>query len=179
MLQYKILYNTRSVKKYKMSKRKRYIVDEAVKLIDQDDDLAEIHAADLSDTESDNGDMEEADYVSASDEATLVSHGHLCSPIAEDDADEPALQDSLVLHDTELSEEQDPQAEGKDFDDEPNETDGVSDVHVDDHSSSSAESANDDDSAPLSVSSTSDSSSPAEVRTYRHSNRREGKRRIM
>ena len=45
--------------------------------------------------------MEEADNVSASGEATLVSHGHLCSPI-DDDANEPSLRDSLLLHDTEL-----------------------------------------------------------------------------
>lgn len=96
---------------------------------------------------------------------------NVCSPI-DDDADEPPLRDSLLLHNTELSEELDPHAEGMDIDDEPNETDSVSDVHVDDHSSSSPESANDADSTPLSVSSTSDSSSPAEARTYRHSNRR-------
>ena len=67
------------------------------RVIDQDNDLADIHAADLKDTESEDCDIEEADYAS--------SHGLLCSPI-NDDADKPALRDSLLLQDTELSEEQ-------------------------------------------------------------------------
>lgn len=81
MLQYTILYKTRGVKNTRCRKESvtpaNNTVNEAVELIDQDDDLVDIHAADLSDTESDDGDMEEADYVSASGGATLVSHGHL------------------------------------------------------------------------------------------------------
>ena len=46
-------------------------------------------------TKSDHGDVEEADYVSASGEAMLVSHGLLRSPI-DDYTDEPALWDSLL-----------------------------------------------------------------------------------
>ena len=56
----------------------------------------------LSDTESEDGDIEEANHISASGEATLVSHGLLRSRI-DNDADEPALRNSLLLQDTELN----------------------------------------------------------------------------
>ena len=45
MVYHKILHKTRSV-----SYRERYTIDEAVELIDQNDDLGDIHAADLEDT---------------------------------------------------------------------------------------------------------------------------------
>ena len=53
--------------------RYRYTVDEAVNLIAEDDDLGDINASDLEDIESDDGDIEEADYISSSGEGQLVS----------------------------------------------------------------------------------------------------------
>jgi hypothetical protein len=88
--------------------RYRYTVDEAVNVIAGDDDLGDINASDLEDIESDDGDVEEADYISSSGEAHLVSHRVLQSRIAcEEDDDEPALRDSLLLLDEDLCESDD------------------------------------------------------------------------
>ena len=50
----------------------RYTVDEAINLI-AGDYLGDINESDLEDIESDDGDVEEADYITSSGEAQLVS----------------------------------------------------------------------------------------------------------
>ena len=55
-----------------MSKH-RYTVQEVVALINDDDDLVNLHAGDLDDTESDDGDVEEADYISTTGNTELVT----------------------------------------------------------------------------------------------------------
>ena len=58
---------------------------------------------DLEDIESSDGDIEEADYISSSGEARLVSHSVLQSCAAcEEDSDELTLCDSLLLLDEDL-----------------------------------------------------------------------------
>ena len=87
--------------------RHRYTV-KAVNLIVEDDDLGDINASDLEDTESDDGNIEEADYISSSGEGQLVSLSVLQSRAAcEEDSDEPALRDSLLLLDEDLCESDD------------------------------------------------------------------------
>ena len=78
----------------------RYTVDEAINPIAGDDDLGDINKSDLEDTESD-GDVE-ADYITSSGEAQLVSRSVLPSRAACEDVDEPALRDSLLLLDEDL-----------------------------------------------------------------------------
>ena len=58
-------------------KKNGYTVDEAVNLIAGDDNLGDINESDLEDIESDDGDVEEADYFSCSGEAQLVSRSDL------------------------------------------------------------------------------------------------------
>ena len=151
-----------------MSKRKRYTVDEAADLIDDDDDLADIQASDFIDTASEDGDVEEADYVSASGEAELVSHRLLSSGMSAimEDAEEPALRDSLLLLDSDLGEIDDPMSESMD---ETGEVDDVSDVCTD-SPVSDAESSNEANSS-ASESEATNSSPSTRGRGYRQSSR--------
>ena len=69
-----------------------------------DGDLEDIHASDLEDVESDDGDIEEADYITSSGKAKLVSRSVMVSRAAcEEDADKPALCNSLLWMTKELS----------------------------------------------------------------------------
>ena len=87
----------------KMSKY-RYTAEEALALIDDDTDLANLCAGDLEDAESDDGDVEEADYISATGRAELVPLSARGSGMNTGmfEEDEPALRDSLLLLDTDL-----------------------------------------------------------------------------
>ena len=108
-----------------------------VNLIAGDDDLGD---SDLVDIENDDGDVEEVDYISCSGEAQLVSRSVLQSRAAsEEDADEPALGDSLLLLDEDLCElELDEIELSSDMEFQANEVDD------DDHSSLSSRSSGED-----------------------------------
>ena len=117
---------------------------EAVNLIAGNDDLDDINTSDLEDTESNDGDVEEADHISSTGEAELVTRMLLQShSICEEDADEPALHDSLLLLDEHLcdSGETEPDKECNDMEVEANEDSGNSNSEDDDHSSSSSHSS--------------------------------------
>ena len=82
----------------------RYTLDEAVNLIAGDDNLDDINASNLEDTESDD-DVEDADYISSTGEPELFTRTLLQSrAMCEEDADEPPLRDSLLLLDEDLCE---------------------------------------------------------------------------
>ena len=87
----------------KMSKY-RYTAEEALALIDDDTDLVNLCAGDLEDAESNDGDVEEADYISATGRAELVPLSARGSGMTTGmfEEDEPALRDSLLLLDTDL-----------------------------------------------------------------------------
>ena len=109
---------------------------EAVNLITGDDNLDDINASDLEDTESKDGDVEEAYYISSTGEAELVTHTLLQSrAVCEEDTDEPALSDSLLLLDEDLSEsdETEPDEECNGMEVETNEASGNSNSEDDDH----------------------------------------------
>ena len=84
----------------------RHTAEEALALIDDDTDLANLCAGDiqLEDAESDDGDVEEADYISATGRAELVPLSARGSGMTTGmfEEDEPALRDSLLLLDTDL-----------------------------------------------------------------------------
>ena len=94
--------------------------------------------------ESDDGDVEEADYISSTGEPELVTRTFLQScAMCEKDADEPALYNSLLLLDEDLceSDETEPDEECNDMEVEPNEASGNSYSEDDDHSSLSSHSS--------------------------------------
>ena len=111
-----------------------YCYTEAVDLITGDDDLEDINVSDLEDTESDDGDIEVADYITSSGEAQLVSHSE------EDADDEPALRDSSLLLDEDLRESDETELENECCDMEV-EASEISDSDNDDHSSPSSRSS--------------------------------------
>ena len=119
--------------------RYRYTIDEAVNLIAEDDDLGDINASDFGNTESDDGNIEDADYISSSGEGQLVSLSVLQFRAAcEEDTDEPALRDSLLL-DEDLCESDDEteveiETEGSDMEIEASEANESCGSDVDDHS---------------------------------------------
>ena len=83
--------------------RNRLSVEEVVNLLDDEEDLAEIGEQSLDhESDSEDGDTEEADYVSASGTAELIPAGLQRTSSIPDD-DEPAFQDSLLFLDSTLA----------------------------------------------------------------------------
>lgn len=78
-----------------------YTAEEALTLINEDTDLANLCAGDLDEAESNNGDVE-ADYISATGRAELVPLSAWESGMTTGmfEEDEPALRDPLLLLDT-------------------------------------------------------------------------------
>ena len=130
--------------------RPRYTADEAATLIAGSDDLGDIQASNLEDAETDDGEVEVADYVTSSGMAEVLSHHVLhFQPTLEDDADEPAFRNSLLLLDSDLHESDEAETEGED-----------SDMEVEEASEAESLSGGDgDDGSPLS-STSSDKDTP-------------------
>ena len=101
----------------------------------------------MEDIESDDGDVEEADYISSTSEALLVSRSVLQScATSEEDTDEPTLRDSLLLLDEDLCEldETEIDRQNSDMESEAGEAGKICYSDDDDHSSLSSRSSGGD-----------------------------------